>query len=253
MPDEATSPTPADDAPGRAGRVAGAWKRAAPLAVAALVPALLFCPARRSRGAAFGTRTSSTSPTCRGASRSTSTTRDQPALDGRGQLAPAPQRPWAPSAAVLVDRPRLQALRLDTNGPAACRSRSGACSACSRRTRSWRVSSTAARAPTRRSRSRRCRSTSCRRVRCSATSARWRAWRWRSAAWRSRRSTVTEEGPTVARQAHCRGSFMAAVGLFVGYESRGGLLGLARAAARRRPGVGSRAAGRQSSHEGWHR
>jgi hypothetical protein len=98
---------------------------------------------------------------------------------------------------------------------------------------------------TRRSSCRRCRSTSCRRGRCSATCARCRAWRWRSAASPSRRSIATTKGPTgfVARLPWL---VMAALGLFVGYESRGGLLGLGRSAARRRPRRGR--CGARSAH-----
>ena len=93
---------------------------------------------------------------------------------------------------------------------------------------------------------RRCRSTSCRRARCSATCARWPASRWRSAASRWRRSTATRRGrrrlvraPAVAGDGRRRA--------LVGFESRGGLLGLAVPLARRgpRPGRVARVARRR--------
>ena len=132
-------------------------------------------------------------------------------------------RPQLPFSSIALG---IQALRPARVGGPAAAGPLGRRSACWPPTRSSRASSTGAPACTPRSCCARCRCTSCRRARCSATSAPWRRSRWPSAGSPWPRSTATSEGPTPIWPARCRGWPWRLVGLFVGFESRGGLLGV---------------------------
>ena len=168
--------------------------------------------------------------------------REQPRARRRGQLAAAPERPRAPAAAVLVDRPRASSSSACTSGPGrlplalwgllgVLATYAFVARLFDRRTGAYAAVVALDDAAL---------------LRPGAHDARRHLHDGgpRDGVRRPRRRGV-RPGRRRARRPSARALpwlVMAAAGLFVGYESRGGLLGLARAAARRRPRRGRRRA-----------